>query len=365
MLHRVRPPPSRARSSTRGPLAAERPLPTREQLAALDIDPFVERLDRNVSAISRSSLAALVPPDAAHDLYQDPRFAGADALFRTTLRGFLVASSFRDLPDEARVHPAVQARMWSAMDEMDSGVRGLSDTLSSMTAAERAEVGQALRAEPELGNQVLHLLDAEAAKAGVSTERREHLHQLGKQACFRLRQSTSGFIDEYTGKVRKSRPQNLPEAERHLAAQMGEAAFEQERTWQLAVSQEWHTILAEQNSRLASGAPFGSAPESSGFSADEAYAPPAALQPPPPPGGHDPNSGRTVLKVGAILFGIGVFSGVLGGVLVSARNDDFVLAGLFSFTAAALFSAAGLICLIVGAILRARARSIARLQYTA
>lgn len=366
MLHPVRPPSPRVPVAPFDPVVTTRPLPTRAELAALDVDPFLHRLEHNLSAITAdSSLAALLPPDAPRELTADPRFADADALFRSTLRGLLVATSFRDLPEPARLHPAVQDHMWSAMDEMDTAVGGVAGALSSLTAAERTEINRALRDQPDLGARVLAVLDAEAAKAGISPERRDHLRSIGQQATFRLRQSTTGFIDEYAGKVQRSRPRPPAEAERYLAAQLGETSFQQERTWHLAVAAEWQTLLAEQNAHLSSG-PDSEGDSGGGISADDAYAPPAghALPPPLPPGGRDPNSGLKVLKVGAGLFGFAVFSGILGAILISTGNDNAVLAGLFSFTAAALLSVAGLICLIVGAILRIQATSRARAEYT-
>jgi hypothetical protein len=242
------------------------------------------------------------------------------------------------------------------MDEMDVSLRGVGDALGALTDEERTEIGDALRAEPELGARVLDVLDAEAEKAGVSEERRAHLRKTGEHACFRMRISTSSFIEEYAGKVRRSRPLAATEAERYLAASMGEAAFQEEREWQFAVFEEWRHLLAAQSAHLAAGAGKGGG--SDDFSADDAYAPPAnPLAPPPPASPVDPNSGKTVLKVGAWLFGIGLMAGATGGLLVSSRNDDAAIAGLFSFTAAAVLGLGGLICLLIGAILRLRVRS--------
>lgn len=304
---------------------------------------------------SECSLDALLPPAEAADIIADPRIKDADALFRSTMRGMLVATSFRDLPAEARVHPGVQQRLWAAMDEMDAAVGGVGDALSKLTPEERAEISAALRAEPELGARVLDALDAEAARAGVSLERRAHMRKTGEHACFRMRVSTSGFIDEYSSKVRRSRPMLATEAERYLSAGMGETAFEEDRNWQFAVFEEWQRLLAEQTSQLAATGDPGGGPDS--FSADDAYAPPAGMAPPPPPGPFDPESGKKVLKVGAWLFGIGLMAGATGGLLVSSRDGDAVIAGLFSFTAAAVLGLGGLICLLIGAILRMRVRS--------
>jgi len=339
-----------------------RPLPTARDLASTDVTAFLSRLDASLHSISHdSTLDALLPPDAVARI-DDPRFSHADALFRSTLRGALVATSFRDLPLAARVHPAVQDRMWSAMDEMDTAVQGIADSLASLTKSERADISRALRDRPELGDSILRALESEAERAGVSAERRAHLRSMGEHACFRLRCSADGFIDEYTTKIRKVRARPVPEAERYLAAQMGEPAFTREKEWHLAVEREWQNVLREQDLRLAASE-GGDSP--SGIDADDAYAPPAggAQGPPPRPVGLvDPNRGKTVLKVGAWLFGLGVFSGCAGGILVQAGSDGPVVAGLISFTAAAVLSFVGLICLLVGAILRLVTRSDLRAQ---
>jgi hypothetical protein len=342
--------------------ALPRPLPTAEDLAALDVQSFVARLDHNVAAVrDAATLAELLPPDAVAELCADPRFADTDRLFRSTMQGLLVATSFRDLSEAARAHPAVQERLWDAMDDMDTAVRGVGDALTALTPEERSAIGRALRDQPELGERVMDALDAEAVRAGVSDERRAHLREMGKHVCFRLRQSTPGFIDEFTGKLRRARPRELPEAERFLAAQMGQAAFEREREWQSAVREEWQSILSAERARLSAEAGDGG-DAGGGISPDDAYAPPAAGAPPPPPL-VNPNRGKTVLKVGAWLFGIGLLSAVTGGVLVESKNDDAVVVGLFAFTAAAVLSLGGMVCLLVGAILRLSVRSQQQLAF--
>jgi hypothetical protein len=51
-----------------------------------------------------------------------------------------------------------------------------------------------------------------------------------------------------------------------------------------------------------------------------------------------------------------MMAGFTGGILVSARSDDIQIAGLFAFTAAAVLGLAGLVCLLIGGILRLYAR---------
>ena len=176
---------------------------------------------------------------------------------------------------------------------------------------------------------------------------------MGKNACFRLRQSTSGLIEEHLAKLHKARPRDADEAERYLAAQWGDARFTEERAWQLAVRDEWEHVLTLEKAR------FTDSSEGGGISADDAYAPPAASSAAPPavPPAFDPDRGKKVLRVGAWLFGIGILSAATGGILVQSRQDSAIVTGLVAFTVAALLSLGGLVCLMVGGILRLHTRS--------
>ncbi|MEZ4293461.1 MAG: hypothetical protein R3B70_00670 [Polyangiaceae bacterium] len=344
----MRPPPEPLPPASAGP--SPRPLPTREELRALDVEGFVRRLDDSARAISeQGTLTSLLPPEDLTDTLADPRFAGADDLLRKSLRGLLVATSLRDVPPEVSLHPSVQARLWSAMEEMDSAVVGVGDTLGTLTHEERVEIGRALRDEPDLAEQALSLLGTEAERAGVSDERRADLRRMGEHACFRLRCSTPAFIDEQLEKLAKTRPLPFADAERRLAARLGPSQFEREKDWHLAVSDIWTAILAEEKVHLASGDPSG-AP--GGISPDDAYAPPAGNHA-PPPGPVDTTSGTKVLKVGAWLFGMASSRRLRGRDGEHPRRHRGPRRPLLLFTAAAVLSVAGIICLLVGAILRA------------
>ncbi|MFO0589264.1 MAG: hypothetical protein U0441_17130 [Polyangiaceae bacterium] len=353
----MRPPPPPAEPTLP---ASPRPLPTPEELASIDVRGFLDRLDGNLAAISFDSTFEGLLPGIASAAPDDPRFAAVEPLFRETLKSTLLATSFRDLSPEARLHPEVQSRMWGAMDDIDSAVRRMAATLESITPEERADITRALREHPELGERALAAIVAESDRAGVSPERREHLRSLGQHACFRLRHSADGFIEEHLDKLRRAKDRPVADAERHLAAQLGHD-FDAERTWHLAVHEEWQKLLAAADLRLTSA---GSDGPSGGIDADDAYAPPAGGQPPPPklPYGFNPDRGKSVLRVGAWLFGISVMCGLTGGVLVQ-MNGDAAFVGLISFTFAAVFALAGMICLLVGGILRLLARRDQRLLY--
>lgn len=350
----MRPPPPAS------PPPSPRPLPTPEDLSAIDVRGFLDRLDANLEAISFESTFDGLLPGISGAVSEDPRFAAAEPLFRETLKSTLIATSFRDLPPEARLHPEVQSRMWGAMDDIDSAVRNMASTLASITDEERAEITRALREHPELGERALAAIEAESERAGVSAERRAHLRSLGQHACFRLRHSASAFIEEHLEKLQKAKDRPVAEAERVAAAQMG-PSFDEERSWHLAVHEEWQKLLAADALKLAS-AGSGDAPD--GIDADDAYAPPAGGQNPPPklPYAFNPDRGKSVLRVGAWLFGIGVMCGFTGAVLVQ-MNGDAAFVGLISFTFAAVLGLAGMICLLVGGILRLLARRDQRLLY--
>ncbi|MBK8254776.1 MAG: hypothetical protein IPK82_19215 [Polyangiaceae bacterium] len=328
-----------------------KPLPTVEHLQSLQVQEFLSNLDLSANAISlQSSLASILPSAEAENILTDPRFAHADQMFRATLRGALVATSLSDLPSEVVVHPGVQNRIWNSLNDMDAAVVEISKTLSNLTPEERAQITAALRSEPSLSTQILGAIDEQAKLAGVSEQRRAHFAQLGEHAFFRLKLSTSTFIDEQVEKVQKVAPRPVEEAERYLEAQLGSTQFQAQKNWHLTVAEMWKGILAEETRRLTSD------DQPSSVSPDDAYAPPAAGAP-PPASPFNPDAGKKVLRVGAWLFGIGAFAGLTGAILVNQRDSDVVLSGLFSFTAAAVLSISGLICLLIGAILRARANA--------
>ncbi|MRG94880.1 hypothetical protein [Polyangium spumosum] len=289
-----------------------------------EMDRFLARLDGGLDKLKtgESSIASLFPKLDSTDSNHQKQ----DVLVRKTLRSLLLVGSFNDLPEEGRVHPGVQDRMWSGMGEMDEAMLGMTSALDSLTPTERADIGLRMRKDPGLGMRIVEAIDQDAAKAGIPMERRLHLRAIAVEACSRMKQSTPLLIDEYVTKVNKvaARPANVAEFERRLVAQMGEEAFFQYRERTEALARRWNVASAGQ------AANDGAGPN----------APPAA----------DPHQRSSrVLTVGGILLGVGALSLLVGGIIVS--SGGFV--GAFVMTVGALLGIGGLITLIVGAAIRA------------
>jgi len=130
-----------------------------EALDDAQIREHLARLDLHLDAISRGRR----PLVSFDDEGTSRRFPDAPPLMRDTIRSLLVLGSFHDLPEQGRVHPAVQARMVAAMPEMDRAVSGMHDIVFSLDAVERAELTAALRREPRLVTRAAEAIDGEAA----------------------------------------------------------------------------------------------------------------------------------------------------------------------------------------------------------
>ncbi|MFO0587323.1 MAG: twin-arginine translocation signal domain-containing protein [Polyangiaceae bacterium] len=398
------------------------PVPSIAELQALDMEGFLKRLDTSLGFIqSQSSVASLVTKDAQSKMGKDPRFESAGPLVRKTLRSLLLTSSFHELPEAGRLHPGMQARLWNSMADMDEAVLGMNKLMTSFTPTERADLHRALREDPTLTAAALKVLDEEGEKAGVTDARRKHLQNMGKAALFRLRQSTTSFIDEYDEKVTKyaARDMTLETVQRRFMAQMGEDAFWEYHARQSALAAQWLRVPG-----VAQGAPpAGTAPTSVGVggaatatailtatgvpvnaptaSGTNIVVPPPGTMYGPPPGygpgavppgygppgygppgpmpsdygtldaytknmpdpeldseGHDIKKlrrGNILLGVGGGLLGLGLILLAAGVAIMSSSTATIEVGGMFVLTAAGLSGIAGIVLLIVGAVLRARA----------
>jgi hypothetical protein len=358
------------------------PVPSVAELAALDMDGFLRNLDTSLGFIrSTSTLDSIVTKEVQSGARKDPRLQGSEELVRKTLRSMLLTGSFGDLPEAGRAHPGVQARLWNSLQEMDDAVLGMNKLLTSLTPTERADVTRLMRDDPTAAPRVLDALDDEAVKAGVNEKRRTHLREVGKHACFRMRQSTNLFIDDYDDKVKKVsvRDSSVESFQRRLMAQMGEQAFWDFHQRQFALAQAWqHVPGIAQAAPPGSAPPYGPVPVGTlppgGAGAPPAMtgtAPGAPFPPPPvypmPTPYVEPDSeldeqgrnrskvrkGNILLGVGGGMLGLGAIAAGIAAMLVS--NPSSQVGGYFVITAAALLGAGGIACLIAGAIIRARA----------
>lgn len=329
----------------------------------IDMDAFLARLDRGMTYLTTGTpLAPLVPKPAALQ-WQDRQGKRRDGevLFRQSLRSLLLVASFRDLPEQDRLHPGMQARMWGSLGEMDDAVLGVTEMLDALTPAARLELQQKLKRRPELGMRLGEELDNEAAKAGLSLERRLQLRSMASQLTFRLKnQSASLLIDEYVGKVKKvtARQGSPAEVQRRLAAAMSQAAF-----FGAQVQTEGGAAVIAPPAGSAVAPPAGSATPPG---AAQPYPYPAPYPPYPPPrlvyvdpekletedekSEQSRSTGTKLLTAGGIIMGCAAVTGIIGAVMVG--NNDFV--GWFVLTAGGVLLITGLVLLIVGGVMRAR-----------
>lgn len=294
-------------------------------------DRFLRTLDDQLAATDRSTpvtsfVDAMRPgprPAAAHEAV-----AAHDALFKKTLRALFITQSFRDLPVETQLHPAVQERLHDHMEELDASVFELADFLSSQTAEQRGKLRDALRREPDAAMRIGEEMDRHAAAAGLSRQRRLQLRQMMSQAAFRMRSETPGaLIDEYTAKVTRLRgPDGSGALALELSEKLGQRAF-----WRY----QQHLALAQTSSAPGTASAAGSDPSSG-----------AAAQ--PQPFGPRPTRGKGAVRAGAYMLGIGVV--VFAGSLLLVNASEAFLVGM---TVGALLAAIGFITLIIGALMYA------------
>lgn len=296
-----------------------------ETLSVQNMEAYLARLDSSMHMIATAE--SPIPqffPKGKFDK-NDPVLKKGDELLRKNMRSLMLVGSFKDLPEEGRVYPGMQNRLWTSMNEMDEAMLGMHKAVKELTPTERVEIGRALKADPDLGMRIIGAIDEEAGKFGVSMERRMHLRSLAAQACARLKQSSTMFLDEYVTKTEKVMTRSLdPEdVQRQLMASIGEKEFFAMRDRHERYIERWQIAQASTDPQSTNGSWIQK------------------------PAQEIPGTGA--IKVGAVLLGVGVLVFGLGAIMVAAGNE----VGLFVGTVGALLGIGGLITLIVGAIVRA------------
>ncbi|MBX3190201.1 MAG: hypothetical protein KF819_24450 [Labilithrix sp.] len=254
-----------------------------------DMDAFFARLDNGMVRIEQGNPMRHV---LDHLKLGDTSLTAAElqrdeALVRKSLRSLLLVGSYGDLSPEGKAHPEMIGRIARGADEMDDAVRGVQAHFDALGPERRAAIQTRLRAQPELGDAVGHALDARAAQIGISIERRMHLQSIVQQTSWRLRaQPMTTFVDEQSATIR-----NIAERQYRRVLEDLEAADTSKQP-----------VVKER-------------------------------------------SGTKVVRVGAILLGVGAVLGLVGGAVTGGGN----IAGAFILTAGGTFLIAGLIVIIVGA----------------
>lgn len=329
-----------------GPAAdAEPPLPDPAFVASI-----CNSLDQRCAWIDQHQLAGDLAPALRRPFTPDEAAKAAryDRLFRSSIRTLYLTGRFLDLPDEIKVHPDIQARMWAAQPQMDDAILGTTELLESLTPENHREIQRVLRERPELGEQLAVLMEEPAREDGIPFKRRLGLRTTTTDLATRMAaQSPALTVDPYVRRVRKieARRQTPSEGTRRLAARVGQEAFWQHQERLAATATRWRQQLAQ----TQGGAP---APTTTSTPAPPATTPaPAKPQEPPKPG-------STQLGVGAWMMGLGGGSIALGlifaGINSVANTSAFTTPALiFGVTIGPILLIIGLIVILVGLLVRA------------
>jgi hypothetical protein len=295
-------------------------------LSSVEMSEYLTRLDHQLDGISRGRtidnlFPGLRPPPEAEQV----PFNQGDDLFRKSMRSLLLVGLVHDLPEKSRLHPGVQERLKRSLPEMDESVLGIVDMLQRLTPADRLDIAAAIDADPGLPMRVIEAIDREGRELGVSTKRRMHLRTLGSQVAWRIKhQPLSTVIDDQIDRVQRVMAQHAAHPE--LA----------ERMAQIDVLTGRRMAMSSDSVALPEGTP------------EERGQPGKARQKTPleraQKGRQLMGQGGAVLGVGAVITGVSV-------ALVLTTNFWFV----FAVTAGVLLVVAGLIVLLVGAVMRYRA----------
>jgi hypothetical protein len=316
-------------------------VPGASALAGLEMEGYLKRLDASLAYLQTSSkIDSILPSEAL--LPRDSRFRQAELLIRKTMRSMLLVGSFSDLPEEGRAHPGMQARLWSSMTEMDEAMVGMQRVTASLSATERADLTRTLRQDPTLGARALEALDQEAIRAGIGDARRAHLQSIGKHVCFRMKQSTTSFIDEYGEKVARaaSREMSNEASQRLLIARIGERSFWELQERQVALAEAWRQVPGIEHGAVpmagggASGVPRGALLVGGGMGAGRGLL----------------EGGQQTIGTGASLWGIGAMVGLTNVMLVSTGSLAAPGDGAGVITLAVLLGVGAIVALIIYAV---------------
>ncbi len=267
----------------------------------------------------------------------------ARALVKKSIRSLMVVGALHDLPEEGRVHPGVQARLWGHMNEMNEAVSGMRSYMASLPSERRAAIGDVMKRE-NTGMLVLEALDEDAARFGVVPSRRSHMRSIGTHVSFRMRQSTPLLFDACVRTVDKAfdrAPKTIEEAEEQLAAKLGQERFASLRAQTLSHVERWQNLGAYDDVPLRDRGERDAV---------------ARLAKPDPRLLALNDKGKTILIAGGIVLGLALAFGAVGGILLAVAGglEGAGVAGAVLLTVGGLHLIAGIITMIVGGVIGSR-----------
>ena len=333
-----------------GTIAACTPAPPAETPPAAsepppDMERYLAQFDAHMEAITTGTPLGdyqieKVATRAVRRRIGSAKLRERDALARKSLRAIYLAGTFHELPEEARAHPGMQARLRRHAAEVDHAVFGTKQLLRELSPREREHLRQALRRDPGLAMKLAETVDGNAASIDVPQRRRRMFRTVVRHASWRLRhQPPNLIIDECVEKVERVARRNGydEELQRKIAAGVAAKTF-----WDAADGQ-----FAGQSAHRAAtvNEPGAQSPASS----DDGWVVTGEPEPAPAPPTPRRGRGQGTVNTGLWMMGIALGVGLLGAAIVSGGS----LAGAFLLTAGVILFIVGLIVLIVGAIMNA------------
>lgn len=316
-----------------------------------DMEAYLARLDEDLAGIGRLNLTKELDPKGALPAL-DGLLNEKSELAHKAARVLYLTAAFRDLSEEERFHPGMQARMRSAVPEMNEAVQGMSRMLTSMTDDDRARLQKAMQENPEVVQRAVSVLEDQLGKPAVDLERRRRLQAATHRYAWQMQhQSLSAVVDECIDKAERAGAG--ADDPRWLEARIGE---ENLRRYQLLAAK----VQAEAGAGAEVPAAGGEVPLDDGEDRvveDEQIEDVGDEQIAPEPADESAKeSAEATIWFGAKTLGIGALV-FLGGMVMLGVGGSSPLAGVggLATTIGGILLLVGLLVLIVGTVMRATA----------
>lgn len=298
------------------------------------LEKALKQIDQRMAYFSEVELVPRPPQTPA----EEELFAVRARLGRSALRSLYFTGAFMELEEHERLHPGVQERMRRMQPEMDEAVEGMAGLIESLTPADYRALQEELKKDPDAGLRIGERLTEVAAEDGFGFARRVDLRLAVDDMTRRLRaQNPALVLEPISRKTRRIQASRLQaeERERETRARLGEQAF-----WELQERSKLHVAAWD--------TVYATRPRVDLIALEETY--PEAEEHPDDPAA----PGRTVMRVGGYLLGIGLGLEALGGIfyLASAASmggSGFAVPALIlGVTVGPALIVGGLIVLLIG-----------------
>jgi hypothetical protein len=170
-----------------------------------DMDEYLAKLDADLACIDRSDIR---PAMRVHlgPIADDPHFWNAflvhSPLAIKAAKALYLTASFRDLPEQSRLHPGMQQRMLQAAPEMTQAIFGMREHLANLTGEQKKALQAKLRAEPTLGEALCRSLDDQLTMARIMPERRVRQRMVLNSYAWRMEhQSVAAVVEPQMDKL--------------------------------------------------------------------------------------------------------------------------------------------------------------------